>query len=134
MKTKIETEKEFATAIDQYGEALEVIAARKAEADVLKQMLEAYALEKKVSRQVTESYVLTMKKDAPSLRRAAGVNECDVVSELKRSEAGKAYLVVTYDNKALKRDLAGTETGREQLAAFGLALTEPQKHAEVKPL
>jgi len=34
--------------------------------------------------------------------------------------------------QALKRDLAGTDDGREQLAAFGLVLTVPQKHAEVK--
>jgi len=132
MKTRIENEKEFAAAIDQYGKALAVIETRKAEADVLKQMLEAYALENKVSSLATDDYVLTMKKEAPSLRRAAGVNESDVVSVLKRSESGKAYLVVTYDNKALKRDLAGTDEGREQLAAFGLVLTEPQKHAEVK--
>jgi len=132
MKTKIENDKEFAAAIDQYGDALAEIETQKAEADVLKQMLESYALENKVNRQATDKYVLTMKKESPALRRAAGVNECDVVAELKRSETGKAYLVHTYDNKALKRDLAGTDAGREQLAAFGLYLTEPQKHVEVK--
>jgi len=132
MKTKIENENEFTAAIDQYGDALAAIEIRKSEADVLKQMLEAYALENKVNRQATDAYVLTMKKGDAALRRAGGVNECDVVAELKRSETGKAYLTLTYDNKALKRDLAGTEEGREQLAAFGLVLTVPQKHAEVK--
>jgi len=132
MKTKIENEREFAEVIDQFGAAQDEIEAKKSEADVLKQMLEAYALENKVNRQTTGAYVLTMKKGESALRRAAGVSECDVVAELKRSETGKAYLALTYDNKALKRDLAGTDDGREQLAAFGLVLTVPQKHAEVK--
>jgi len=134
MQTKIENEQEFADTIDQLGHAQAEIARQKSDADILRQMLEAYAVQNGIREHATTLYQFEMAKGKSSLRRGKDVKESDVVLTLKRSEIGKDYLVYTYDAEALKRDFGGNAQGREHLAALGLFLTRPEAHAKVKPL
>ena len=131
MNIKITNEQEFIEAIDTYGEKSEETARTSKELKILKQMLELYANEHKITRQNAECYRLVMKKGNAALRCQAGVTENDVVSLLNGSEIGKTYVVPTYDSAALKRDFGSTSDGHDQLAAFGLMMTNPKKHAEV---
>ena len=134
MTTKIENEADFIQSIDTYGEKSAAIARTSDELKILKQMLELYANEHKITRQNAERYRLVMKKGSAALRCQAEVSDADVVALLKKSKIGAEYVVSTYDSAALKRDFGHSDDGRERLAEFGLMLTEPKKHAEVKEL
>jgi len=134
IQTKIENVDEFAAAIDQFGDALAAIEERRAEANVLKQMLETYANANGINRHKTDRYVLSLKKSGAALRCKSGITADAVVAALQRSEVGKAYVVPSYDAEALKRDFGKDDAGLEQLGNFGLILTEPKRHAEVKAL
>jgi len=133
MKTKIENEKEFTAAIDQYGEALAAIEIRKSEATVLKKMLEAYADANGIQRHATDRFELKMEKAKPSLRVQKDLKEADVLAELQNSETGRAYVVSTYDAEGLKRDYGRNADGRRQLEAWGLFLCKSVAHAKVEP-
>jgi len=132
MKTKIENEKEFAAAIDQFGAAQAEIETRKAETAVLKQMLEAYAIANGITSHATDLFELKMEKTKASLRIQKNLKEADVLAELMRSEIGKAYVVSTYDGEGLKRDFGRNADGRRQLEAWGLFLSKSVPHAKVE--
>ena len=128
----IETEAEFGEAIDSYGELITEIEALNERAKLAKTRIELYATANGVKRHTTERFRLTMKKGAPALKRQFGVEEADAIALMKKSEVGRAYLVESYDSAALKRDFAGSSDGAELIESFGLMLTEPKPHAEVK--
>ena len=134
MTTKIENETDFIKAIDAFGDLISEIDKKKREMSIDKQVLELYANEHKITRQNGERYRLVMKKGSPALRCQPDVSDADVVALLKRTNLGAKYVVPTYDSVALKHDFGGSDDGREHLAEFGLMLTEPRRHAEVKEL
>lgn len=134
MKTKIENEKEFAAAIDQFGRAQDDIAKRNDEAKVLKGMIEAYAKENRVSRFKTDEYALRMKKADPSLKRMSEVTESSVVALLKKDESTRDFVAETYNAAAIKSHFAALDDPNDALARYGLYFTSTTPHAEVKRL
>ena len=130
MKTQINNEEEFNEAINDLGELNIKLAALKSEEKVLKALLDAYAGANNIKRQVTEKFKLTMKASPVKLYKLPGILLGDVVAKMKRDEIGKEYLYTDYNGEAIKRDKVDAET----LESWGLALSEPTKHALVTAL
>ena len=131
---KFNNESAFNEAIDTLGETFAKIESLKAEAAIRKAEIELYANEHKITKHLTERFRLTMKKWPVALRRLTNVNDSDVVALLGKSEVGQSYLTTAYDSEALKRDFGSSASGQERLAEFGLYLTDPKRHATIKPL
>ena len=131
MNIRIKNETEFIEAIDAYGDLTANIEKLKSEAKIAKVCIEIYANENKITRKAGERYRLLMKKGTPALRRLAGVTDADVVALLEQSEIGKNYIIPTYDSDAIKHDFGGNSEVCEQLAEFGLMMTNPKRLAKV---
>ena len=127
MKTKIETETEFDEAIDALGEIEANIASMSEERKVLKTLIDAYANANKILRHTAQKFRLTMKKDVEKIYKLPGVKVEDVIANLKRDEVGKQYITATYNTEAIRSDKVSDET----LESWGLARSEPEKHAAV---
>jgi len=134
MKTKIANEDDFMACIDQLGDVQALIAKRQAEAKSLKGLLEEYANGTKTWKCETDAYRFEMKRGAPSLVLAKDVRKEDALALLKDDEVTKAFVIETYDGEAIKAYAKKAKDGGEFLAVHGLALTEPNRHAAVKPL
>ena len=134
MNIKINSDTEFLKAIDAFGKLTDLINAKKSEAKIQKELLELYARENSIRSMEADSYRLTMKRGSAALRMQPGLKDSDVIALLEKSELGRGYIIPTYDSAALKRNLGSTAEGRDELESFGLKLTEPQLHAEVRML
>jgi len=130
---KINDEKTFGARIDELGKALEKIKSLNAEAKILKGLLELYAQENGINRFEAEHYRLKMSAQKPKLIREKTMSEEAVVELLEKDEDLRVYLRTGYDTEGLKAFAKATPEGEEILAAIGLTLTKPQRHAEVVP-
>lgn len=131
---KITSEAAFAKTIDTYGELQGKIEALQDEAKILKTLLELYANETGTNSYRTSRHQFKMDRGSAALKRRNGISEKDVVALLMKSETLSAFVYESYDAEAIKEHAATVDDPEEMLEGVGLYLTEPGRHAKVKPL
>lgn len=132
MNEEIMNEAAFAAKIDLYGKTAAEIKATEELQTIRKLMLESYAKANRINRFKTDLFSFAMKAGTAALRRTEGVKDEDVVALLLQSEVLRDFVVTGYDAAKIKAHVAALEDPNEFLVDFGLRLTEPGRHLEIR--
>lgn len=133
MNEEIINEAAFAAKIDLYGETAAKIKAMEELQTIRKIMIESYAKNNGINRFKTDLCAFAMKAGTAALKKKPGLTDADVVALLMKNEVLRGFVAPSFDAAKIKAHVAALEDPNEFLVDFGLRLTEPGRHLEIRP-